>query len=87
MYSFRFSWKQKFKVKRSKKKNFLHERAKRMRNGSLFASFRFEAKTFFCKTGAPYSCPVPPLKADTLAYLILPEVVFPSLWVGFAMSS
>jgi hypothetical protein len=40
---------EKFEAKRSKmkrKKNyfFSHERAKRMRNGSRFASFRFEAK-------------------------------------------
>ncbi len=37
------------------KKNiyFSRERVKRMRNGSRFASFRFEGKTFFCETGAP----------------------------------
>ncbi len=36
---------------------FSRERAKRMRNGSRFASFRFEAKSFFGETGAPYSVP------------------------------
>jgi hypothetical protein len=33
------------------------EHATRMRNGSRFASFRFEAKNFFCETGLPYSVP------------------------------
>jgi hypothetical protein len=33
---------------------FSRERAKHMQNGSRFASFRFEAKHFFCETGAPY---------------------------------
>jgi hypothetical protein len=37
----------------AKKSFFSRERAKRMRNGSRFASFRFEAKNFFCETGAP----------------------------------
>ncbi len=38
-------------AKRSEKKNniFSRERAKRMRNGSRFASFRFEAKIFFLR--------------------------------------
>jgi hypothetical protein len=43
----------KFEAKRSEKNKFSRERAKCMRNGSRFASFRFEAKTFFCETGAP----------------------------------
>jgi hypothetical protein len=46
---------EKFEAKRTEKKSFLRERAKRMRNGSRFASFRFEAKHFFGETGAPYS--------------------------------
>ncbi len=41
---------QKFEAKRSKKKKFSRERAKRI-------SFRFKAKHFFCETGAPYSHP------------------------------
>jgi hypothetical protein len=38
-------------AKRSRKKKlfFSRERAKRMRNGSRFASFRFEAKKFFLR--------------------------------------
>jgi hypothetical protein len=38
-------------AKRSEKNFFLHERVKRMQNGSRFASFCFEAKFFFCETG------------------------------------
>jgi hypothetical protein len=38
---------EKFEAKRSEKTNLSRERVKRMRNGSLFASFRFEAKNFF----------------------------------------
>jgi hypothetical protein len=45
---------EKFYAKRREKKQkkyfFSLERAKRMRNRSLFASFRFEAKNFFCET-------------------------------------
>ncbi len=33
--------------------NISSERAKRMRDGSLFASFRFEAKKYKSDTGAP----------------------------------
>jgi hypothetical protein len=46
---------EKIEAKRSENNFFSRERAKRMRNGSRFASFRFEAKIFFfCETGAPY---------------------------------
>ncbi len=41
---------EKFEAKWSEKKR---ERKNRMRNGSRFASFRFEAKNFFFETGAP----------------------------------
>jgi hypothetical protein len=45
---------EKFEAERSETNfSFSGERAKRMRNGSRFASFRFEAKIFFCETGAP----------------------------------
>jgi hypothetical protein len=51
VYLFRLVGSEKFVAKRSemkrKKNNFFsRERAKRMRNGSRFASFRFEAKKF-----------------------------------------
>jgi hypothetical protein len=41
-------------IEAKKNFSFSRKRAKRMRNGSRFASFRFEAKIFFCETGAPY---------------------------------
>jgi hypothetical protein len=46
---------EKIEAKRSEKIGpvFSHEHAKTMRNGSRFASFRFEAKFFLCETGAP----------------------------------
>jgi hypothetical protein len=48
VYLFRFGWKRKIrsekKRKEAKKSFFSRERAKRMRNGSRFALFRFEAK-------------------------------------------
>jgi hypothetical protein len=48
VYLFRFGWKRKIRseMKRKNNKFFSRERAKRMRNGSRFASFRFEAKNF-----------------------------------------
>jgi hypothetical protein len=49
VYLFRFGWKQKIlseKKRNEAKKKISRERAKRMRNGSRFASFRFEAKKF-----------------------------------------
>jgi hypothetical protein len=51
VYLFRFGWKRKIRSEKkrneAKKNNFFsRERAKRMRNGSRFASFRFEAKKF-----------------------------------------
>jgi hypothetical protein len=51
VYLFRFGWKRKIRSEKKrneakKKINFSCERAKRMRNGSRFASFRFEAKKF-----------------------------------------
>ncbi len=50
VYLFCFGWKLKIQSKKTwneaKKNFFSREHAKRMRNGSRFASFRFEAKTF-----------------------------------------
>ncbi len=40
---------EKFEAKRSEKKKICVS----VRNGSRLASFHFEAKNFFCKTGAP----------------------------------
>jgi hypothetical protein len=42
---------EKFEAKRNEM-FFSREHAKRMRNGSRFASFCFETKNFFCETGA-----------------------------------
>jgi hypothetical protein len=50
VYLFRFGWKRKIRSEKkrneAKKKKISRECAKRMRNGSRFASFRFEAKKF-----------------------------------------
>jgi hypothetical protein len=48
VYLFCFGWKRKIRSEMKRKNNnfFSRERAKRMRNGSRFASFRFEAKKF-----------------------------------------
>jgi hypothetical protein len=66
VYLFRFGWKRKIQSKKKRneaKKNyfFSRERAKRMRNGSRFATFRFEAKIFLKRNRRTLS---PSLKTD-----------------------
>jgi hypothetical protein len=67
VYLFRFGWKQKIRSENKRneaKKNFFwRERAKCMRNGSGFSSFRFEAKKFLKRNRAHPSCGRQPHKA------------------------
>jgi hypothetical protein len=69
---FRFGWKR--KIRSEKKRNeakfffFLRERAKRMGNGSRFASFRFEAKKFLKRNRRTLVLTATTIKGDNVSY-------------------